>query len=576
MSSQSSTGLAATAAWVRAEEFGRGVRLETPFGRRLNCYADLTATGRHLRCVENWIRAARFFNDTATTEIYTTGRMMTGFRESARQVIRRAVHADDDDEVIFVGSGATAAINKLVGLLGLRVPEPLERTYELLHQIPQSERPVVFVGPYEHHSNELPWLESIAEVIEIGLDDDETIRLGELERRLADYAARPLRIGSFSAASNVTGVLSDVRAIARMLNRAGALAFFDYAAAAPYVPIDMHPADPDARIDALFLSPHKFVGGPEASGVLVANRRLFRSRTPERPGGGTVTYVAGPRRVDVDYVDRLAEREEGGTPAIFGDIRAAMGFLIKEMAGPQEILEHEIALAKRAAERLTQHPRIRVLGPNHLPRLAIVPVEIDGLHHDLVSTLLDHLFGIQNRSGCSCAGPYGHRLLGIDRTMSTTFRSLVRRGLNGIKPGWARLSIPWYASEEDLDFILSAVEFVASHGMEFVPLYRLGWRDGVWRPLESGTRHAALELSVEGLRATMRDSAAVELEATIREEELRIERKSYMAEAHNVAARLRERWRKSRPVWNQPTGYRDLDALVWFRYVHTDALATIA
>lgn len=221
---------------------------------------------------------------------------MTELRESARQIIRHAVHASDDDELIFVGSGATGAVNKLVGLLGLRIPEPLERAYGLSNAIPASERPVIFVGPYEHHSNELPWLESIAEVIEIGLDEDGGIDLAELQERLKTRASRPLVIGSFSAASNVTGVLSDVRRIARILHCANALAFFDYAAAAPYVPLDMHPTDPDERIDALFLSPHKFVGGPEVSGVLVAHRSLFRTRIPERPGGGTVSYVAGPER----------------------------------------------------------------------------------------------------------------------------------------------------------------------------------------------------------------------------------------------------------------------------------------
>jgi len=573
MATVSSKSFAAAAAWVRREEIGRGVRIETPFGRRLVCYADLTATGRHLQLVEDWIRGARRFYANTHTEVSTTGRIMTELRESARQVIRRAVNAGDDDEVVFVGSGATAAINKLVGLLGLRVPEPLERAYELSRAIPAKERPVVLVGPYEHHSNELPWLESIAEVIEIDLDDHGAISLPALQQRLDEYASRPHLIGSFSAASNVTGVISDVGAIARVLHRAGARAFFDYAAAAPYVPIDMHPADPDERIDALFLSPHKFIGGPEASGVLVANRRLFRTRIPDRPGGGTVSYVAGPGREHVDYVGRLSEREEGGTPAILGDIRAAMGFLVKETVGPQAILEHEIALAERAVERLARHPRIRVLGPRYLPRLAIVPIDIEGLHHDLGSALLDHLFGIQNRAGCSCAGPYGHRLLGIDLAESAHFRALVRRGLDGIKPGWVRISLPWYASDEELDFILSAVEFVASHAMEFVPLYRLGWRDGVWRHLErpdaAGT---PLELSLEGLRAARAEAGAGATEASITDEELHSERKRYLVEAQELAGQLHERWRKSPPAWNRPTGNAELDRLVWFRYVHTDVL----
>jgi len=568
--SASSTEFAAVAARVRAEEIGRAVRVETPFGDRLICYADLTATGRHLCSVEDWVRRSRPYYANTHTEISTTGRMMTELREESRRVIRRAVHADDDDEVVFVGSGATGAINKLVGLLGLRIPEPLERVYELARRIPADERPVVLVGPYEHHSNELPWLESIADVIEIGLGSDGALDLAELEARLAEYASRSLVIGSFSAASNVTGVLPDVRAIARVLHGADALAFFDYAAAAPYVPIDMHPAGAGEWIDALFLSPHKFVGGPGASGVLVANRRLFRTRTPERPGGGTVNYVAGPRQSDVDYVEQLHEREEGGTPAILGDIRAAVGFLIKERAGPRAILEHEIALAERAIERLSRHPRIRVLGPRGLPRLAIVPVEIEGLHHDLVSSLLDHLFGIQNRSGCSCAGPYGHRLLGIDFAKSGIFRQLVQRGINGIKPVWARLSLPWYASDEDIEFILSAVEFVASHGMEFVPLYRFGWRDAVWRHLERpGPDRVPLELNLDELLPAVPPPDPGEMEATITEDEIRSERRRYFDEARASAARLHERWQANPPRWNRPTGDAELDDLVWFRYVET-------
>ncbi|MCP3978507.1 MAG: aminotransferase class V-fold PLP-dependent enzyme [bacterium] len=561
-----SNDFAATADWVRGEEIGRAVHIETPFGKRLICYADLTATGRHLQPVEDWIRGIRPFYANTHTEISTTGRMMTELRENARQVIARSVNAGADDEVVFVGSGATAAVNKLVGLLGLRVPEPLERRYGLSRAVPEDERPVVFVGPYEHHSNELPWLESIAEVVEIGLDERGAVCLSALRRQLDEHASSPLRIGSFSAASNVTGVISDVRAIARVLHGAGAFAFFDFAAAAPYMPIDMHPADPDERIDAIFLSPHKFVGGPESSGVLVAHRELFRTRTPERPGGGTVDYVAGPRSEDVDYVGRLAEREEGGTPAILGDVRAAIGFMIKDSAGPQTVFEHEVALAERATERLARHTRIEILGPPNLARLAIVPIEIEGLHHDFISALLDHLFGIQNRAGCSCAGPYGHRLLGIDHEKSAAFRALVRRGLNGMKPGWVRVSLPWYSSESDIEFILSAVEFVASHGMQFVPLYRLGWHDGVWRHLEKpDAGQAPFELSLAGLRAATDGNRPV-----IDEEALATERRGYFDVARAMADELRQRWAEAEPEWNAPTGDVDLDELVWFRYVHTD------
>ena len=568
MTSASSSEFSGTAAWVRRQDLSRPAWIETPFGRRLVCYADLTATGRHLPAVENWIRRVRPFYANTHTEVSTTGRIMTELRESARRVIRDAVHAADDDEVVFTGSGATAAVNELVALLGLRIPEPLERGYGLSRAIPAAARPVVLVGPYEHHSNELPWLESIAEVVEIDLDGDGGIDLADLSRKLERFPERSLKIGSFSAASNVTGVLSDVPAIARVLHRAGALAFFDYAAAAPYVPIDMHPERADERIDALFLSPHKFVGGPEASGVLVAHRSLFRATIPARPGGGTVDYVAGPRREDVDYVRSLTVREEGGTPAIMGDIRAGLAFLVKDMAGPEAIRAHEIDIARRAAERLSKHPRIRVLGPTRARRLAILPIGIDGLHHDLASALLDHLFGIQNRAGCSCAGPYGHRLLGIEPGTSSRFRRLVQQGIAGIKPGWVRVSLPWYASDDDLDFILSAVEFVTDHGMEFVPLYRFGWNDAVWRH----TEHAAggpvpAELTAKAVRQESAGGHRADSEAELTDERLAGERARYFHEAAELASRLAARWRDAPPDWNPPTGNAELDDLVWFRYV---------
>ncbi len=563
---------------IRSHEVGRRAFIETPFGARLLCYADLTATGRYLHFVEAWIRRVRPFYANTHTAVSSTGRILTSLREEARDVVRRSVGAGPEDLVLFCGSGATAAVNKLVGLLGLRIPEPLERQYQLSRQIPAAERPVVLIGPYEHHSNELPWVESVADVVEIRLAPDGTIDRDDLAARLAEYAERPLKIGSFSAASNVTGVLSDVPALARLLHAHGAYAIFDYAAAGPYVPIDMHPeGDPEARIDALFLSCHKFVGGPQSSGVLVTHRDLVHSRVPERPGGGTVDYVAAARARDIDYVRDLEEREEGGTPAILSDIRAGVAMLVKEMVGAPAILRHEIALARRASERLAAHPKIHMLGPQGVDHLAILSFNVDGLHHDLVSALLDHLFGIQNRAGCSCAGPYGHRLLDIDGATSHRYRALIQRGIGGVKPGWVRLTIPYYASEEDLEYMLSAVEFVADHGRAFVPLYRLGWRDGVWCHLERPHPDVPpIELTVHALEEAAQSFAAGDHEHPMSEQQIAAARARYMDEARALAGRLAERWTREPPAWNQPTGDPEVDALVWFAYVHTDDFADTA
>ncbi|MFZ5468295.1 MAG: aminotransferase class V-fold PLP-dependent enzyme [Myxococcota bacterium] len=559
------------AAFIRHNEVGRRAAIDTPFGRRLLCYADLTATGRYLHFVEAWIRRVRPFYANSHTAVSSTGRIVTELREEARRVVRRAVNAGPDDVALFVGAGATAAANKLVGLLGFKISEPLERVYGLSRHLPPSERPVVFVGPYEHHSNELPWLESVAEVVEIALDAEGRIDLADLKRQLARYAERPLKVGAFSAASNVTGVLTDVPQVARVLHQGGAYAVFDYAAAGPYVPIDMHPADPDARLDALFLSTHKFIGGPQGSGVLVAAKELFRSRVPERPGGGTVDYVAAFEKVSVDYVTRLEEREEGGTPAIVGDLRAGIGFLVKEMIGPTRILEHEQAIARKALARLSRHPRIRLLGPLEVPRLAILSFNIEGLHHDLVSVLLDHLFGIQNRAGCSCAGPYGHRLLGIDRAKSERYRAQIAKGILGIKPGWVRLSLPYYATEEDLELMLSAVEFVADHGEAFVPAYRLEWMTGVWRHIERPmTDVKPIELTVEALAEAAQSFSAGDHESPMGEGQLRIERARYFDEARSAAAQYRARWKAESPRLNPPSGNPEVDQLRWFQFVHAD------
>ncbi len=557
-------------ALIRQNEVGRRACIETPFGRRLICYADLTATGRYLHFVEAWIRRVRPFYANSHTAVSSTGRIMTELREQARRVVKRSVNASDDDVALFVGTGATAAVNKLVGILGLCISEPLDREFGFSQSIPPERRPVVIVGPYEHHSNELPWLESVADLVEVAIDANGAIDLRDLDAKLAEYRDRPLKIGSFSAASNVTGVISDVRAIARILHRHGAYAFFDYAAAAPYVPIDMHPANPDERIDAVFLSPHKFIGGPQASGVLVAHRSLFRTRRPERPGGGTVHYVSGPTRDAVDYVERLDEREEGGTPGIMSDVRTGVSFLVKEMLGPKHIVQHEVELAARAMKRLARHPRIRMLGSMELPRLAILSFNIEGLHHDLVSALLDHLFGIQNRAGCACAGPYGHRLLGIDRERSEKYRAQIAKGVNGIKPGWVRLSLPFYWSHADIEFALAAVEFVADHGRAFVPAYVLDWRDGVWRHRERPVPDIApIEFTVEALEEAAQSFAAGDHEAPLSERELAAERARYFDEAKRAAECVRGVGERESLPWSPGHGDPAVDELVWFEYVHT-------
>jgi selenocysteine lyase/cysteine desulfurase len=472
---------------IRASVIGDDEAVAGPFGVRRVIYADYTASGRSLSFIEDYVRDAVLpLYANTHTESSGTGLQTTRFREEARQIILRACRGGPEHAVIFCGAGSTAAINKLVAVLGLRIPEALDDRYGLRDRIPPEERPVVFIGPYEHHSNELPWRESIADVVVIPEDHDGRIDLQRLEAELQAHAERPLTIGSFSAASNVTGIISDTRAISVLLHRHGALSFWDFAAAAPYVEVEMSPqrAGPDAALDtkdAIFLSPHKFIGGPGTPGVLVARRELFQNRVPSMPGGGTVAYV---NPLEHRYLTAIEHREEGGTPAIVESIRAGLVFQLKERVGVDAIREREEAFIGRAIERWRANPAMEILGNPALDRLSIVSfvVRHEGryLHHNFVVALLNDLFGIQSRGGCSCAGPYGHRLLGIDLDTSHEFEREIARGCEGIKPGWIRVNFNYFISEAVFAYILDAIDLVARDGWRLLPRYRFDPDSGLW------------------------------------------------------------------------------------------------
>ncbi len=387
--------------------------------------------------------------------------------------------------MLFAGSGCTGAIAKLIGVLGLRIPSVLDDQHDLTAHIPPAERPVVFLGPYEHHSNEISWRETIADVVTIHEDADGLIDQEELAEQLEKYAERPLKIGSFSAASNVTGIVSDTFGISELLHRHGALSFWDFAAAAPYVRIEMTaPADrPLAYKDAIFLSPHKFIGGPSTPGVLVARRELFANRVPDVPGGGTVAYV---NTADHRYLDDVAQREEGGTPAIIEAVRAGLVFQLKEAVGTETIRCAEERLLARAVSTWRDEPAIELLGNLDAARLSIVSFVVRSpsgryLHHNYVVSLLNDLFGIQARGGCSCAGPYGHRLLGIDLDRSHEFEREITSGCEGIKPGWVRVNFNYFVSDTVADYIVEAVRLVARDGWRLLEDYRFDTVTGRWR-----------------------------------------------------------------------------------------------
>ena len=468
---------------IRDSVIGDGQLIETSFGQKPLIYADYTASGRSLDFIEQFItnRVLPFYANTHT-ETSFTGAQSTAFREEARQSIKQAVNAVEDDQLIFCGSGATAAINKLIDILDLRLPVNLNERHKFLDLVPVASRPVIFIGPYEHHSNEIPWRESIADVVVIPLTQSGQLDTKVLQAKLIEFADRPLKIGSFSAASNVTGLKTDVDEVAALLHQYDALSFWDYAAAAPYVSIDMNPLNSACSKDAVFLSPHKFVGGPGTPGVLIVKKKLLKNSVPASPGGGTVLYVTP---VDHQFIADHERREEGGTPAIVESVRAGLVFKLQQAVGTDLIESLEASFKERALAQWKLNKNIEVLGDSSQEGLSIFSLRIKheeaDLHYGFVVALLNDLFGIQARGGCSCAGPYGHELLGMDLNYSRKLEKELNKGHMVMRPGWVRLNFNYFINEETFDYLLNAIEYVSELGWKLLPFYEIDSDSGTWR-----------------------------------------------------------------------------------------------
>ncbi len=430
---------------------GDGMVFETPFGPQELLYADYVASGRALRQVEAFVAEEVLpIYANSHTEASYCGQSITRMREEARNIIAQEIGATDDCHVIFSGNGATEGLNRIVALLQFR------------ERVAAGENIQVFIGPYEHHSNILPWRESGATVCEIAEAASGGVDLEALRVALDGAAGADLIVGSFSAASNVTGLLSEPDAVTRLLKRHGALAIWDYACAAPYLEMSMTPSV-DAAKDAIVFSAHKFPGGPGASGVLVVRDTIVQSAVPTAPGGGTVSFVSPWTQV---YSRHVEDREEAGTPNVIGDIRAALAMLVKSAIGTAYIGARDEALRQRALAAWRDVPGLRLLGQSEETQaLPIFSFQINGpegrVHHQLITRMLSDRFGVQARGGCACAGPYAHRLLGIDQVASGALQARLAAGEELQKPGWTRLNLSYLHTDAQADRIIAAVAEVA-------------------------------------------------------------------------------------------------------------------
>jgi selenocysteine lyase/cysteine desulfurase len=456
----------------RENAIGHGHTFCFPSGQKEIIYADWTASGRGYSPIENFLRneIIPFFANTHT-QTTTTGTLMTEGYEAAKAIVKGHVHANSDDVLIFCGSGMTSAVNKLQRLLGIRIPEQCMSYLAdgRLPKIDEALRPVVFVTSMEHHSNHVSWLETIATVEVIAQTEAGHVDLDDFKRLLAQYRSRKNKIAAVTACSNVTGIQTPYHEMARLIHADGGLCFVDFASSAPYVRIDMHPEEPGTWLDAIYFSMHKFLGGPGAPGVLIFNRGIYNNVVPDHPGGGTVLY-SNPWRT-CKYVADIELREDGGTPPVLQGIKAALCIGLKEEMGVDNILRREEELLKIAFARLSAISNVTVLQGNVKKRLGIISFIVRDAHYNLIVRLLNDRFGIQTRGGCSCAGTYGHALLKVDPARSHKIWSAIQAGDLSSKPGWIRVSFHPIMTDEEVEFIMDAIESTACHFREWMTDY---------------------------------------------------------------------------------------------------------
>lgn len=451
-------------------------RICTPYGEKPLVYADWIASGRLYEPIEACLsqRIGAYMANTHT-ETNFTGSLMTQAYRLAQHIIKRHVNADDSDALIAAYSGMTGVVNKLQRMLGLRLHERFQDHIQLRPE----ERPVVFCTHMEHHSNQTSWLETICDVVIIPPNEKGHVDLRHLEQLLRQYHNRPLKIAAITSGSNVTGILTPYYETAALMHRHGGYCFVDFACTAPYVDINMHPANPMERLDAIYFSPHKFLGGPGTPGILVFNKALYHNRVPDNPGGGTVLWT-NPWG-EHHYIEDIEVREDGGTPPILQTIKAALAIRLKEQMGTNHILEREHELLQMFWRETDGLPWLNVLERQNEHRIGVVSFTIEGLHYNLAVKLLNDLYGIQVRGGCACAGTYGHFLFGISQKRSYEIVSKIDAGDLSEKPGWVRLSLHPTMTDAELHYIIDALKDIGRHHHRYAKEYEVDLKHGHFR-----------------------------------------------------------------------------------------------
>jgi len=437
----------------RKNIIGIDKQFTSPYGVKDIIYADWTASGRLYKTIEDkMLNEFGPYVANTHTETSTCGAVMTLAYHKARNIIKSHVGANSNDVLITEGSGMTGVVNKFQRILGVKICDTLK---EYTH-VPEDLKPIIFISHMEHHSNQTSWLETIADVVVVPCNNAGLICIDSFEKTIQKYQHKKIKIASITSCSNVTGIKTNYHEVAKLIHTYGGLCFVDFACSAPYVDINMHPEEQDAYLDAIFFSPHKFLGGPGSSGVLVFNKDLYKNTVPDNPGGGTVTYT-NPWG-EHDYFKDIETREDGGTPAFLQTMRIALSMQLKDKMGTENIKKRENEVNKTLFETFESLSGVKLLAPEQKERLSIFSFYFEDYHFNLVVKLLNDRFGIQTRGGCSCAGTYGHFLLDVDKETSNAIASRLIEGCSIEKPGWIRLSIHPTITNKEVAFICDSLK----------------------------------------------------------------------------------------------------------------------